>query len=76
MSFLPCSCPSCCQNINDVDCCIRKDDRNDQRRLVIAADDEEDADNEDITKLTIPELKMLCRICSLTLGGRKKDLIS
>ena len=55
---------------------MRKDDRNDQKSLVIAAEDEEDTDNEDITKLTAPELKMSCRLCSLTLGRTKKDLIS
>ena len=40
------------------------------------AGDDEDVNDGDIAKLTVPELKILCRACSLTIGGRKQDLIA
>ena len=75
MSFLPCSFPSCCENPNDVDSCAHEDDRSTQRRLVRSVSDDADGDD-DISKLAVPEFKMLCLAHGVAVGGRKEDLIA
>ena len=41
-----------------------------------AVGDDQYEEDYDITKLAVPELKMICRAHGLAVGGRKKDLIS
>ena len=60
MPLLSSSFPYYFQNPSDIDSSsMHKYDRNYQRRLVRAVGDDEDNDEDSITKLAAPELKML-----------------
>ena len=76
ISSLPCSCSKCRSNPNDVDACLHEEDRGITRWKVRSNQIDEDEDSEDINKLTVKELKAICRTCHLPVSGRKDALIA
>ena len=73
---LPCSCPNCRLNPNNITGCSFREVRNMKKMLVKCLVEQDEANDPlGLHELTIAELKGELRLRGLTLGGRKAELI-
>ena len=76
MSNLLCSCLSCRRNPTNIQNCKFENKRGFEKRKIRLPDKEEKENEDDITNLTVKELKNICQLHRLAFSSRKDQLVS